>query len=442
MEKYDNIVRISLFVVVVFLLSPAFSQEYDDMYFTKSDRKKINFDLKVNTKDSEMIIKDFENDDWDESYLDKNVNPEYIAKYKVQSNDAMANNQKEEYYYSEEAAQNSYFNGGSYNNSGFRNAPYASASVKINYISRFGFPAYNNVFIYNDRFGSFWIQDTYVYSQGNGYRGGGYGSYYNSYDPFYNPYDPFNSFYRSSSYASNYFVRSVNYYCPPAYSYNTVAGNTALYDGYQEVRRTVVKGPRGSSGSQIVLRGVEENNSGRRSYSGLANDRTQVKAKEIGYQQSQNELEGRSLNKTVSAQAFSRANSIETQSRQNSSRNATYLNRSYSPVTASEPTFVGGERRGDQFGNTTTRRYDTNNLPSRNAYNIPNVGSGQGLVRHQNGTQKNSYPTAIDNTNKNSRGYTPSSSTPASPSRSYTAPSGSSSGGRSTSGSSSRSGKN
>ena len=95
------------------------------MYFTKSDRKKINFDLKVNTKDSEMIIKDFENDDWDESYLDKNVNPEYIAKYKVQSNDAMANNQKEEYYYSEEAAQNSYFNGGSYNNSGFRNAPYA-----------------------------------------------------------------------------------------------------------------------------------------------------------------------------------------------------------------------------------------------------------------------------------------------------------------------------
>ena len=99
MEKYDNIVRISLFVVVVFLLSPAFSQEYDDMYFTKSDRKKINFDLKVNTKDSEMIIKDFENDDWDESYLDKNVNPEYIAKYKVQSNDAMANNQKEEYYY-------------------------------------------------------------------------------------------------------------------------------------------------------------------------------------------------------------------------------------------------------------------------------------------------------------------------------------------------------
>ena len=46
-----------------------------------------------------------------------------------------------------------------------------------------------------------------------------------------------------------------NYYCPPAYSYNTGYNSVVLAEGYQEVRRAKVIGPRGSGGSKAVVRG-------------------------------------------------------------------------------------------------------------------------------------------------------------------------------------------
>ena len=101
-----------------------------------------------------------------------------------------------------------------------------------------------------DPFGNVWMSDFY--------------SPY-AYNPYgYNPYDPFGygfsrPFY-SSGFNSAYNYSNVrafnNYYCPPAYSYNTGYNSVVLAEGYQEVRRAKVIGPRGSGGSKTVVGGV------------------------------------------------------------------------------------------------------------------------------------------------------------------------------------------
>ena len=72
-----------LSLAVVF--SSANAQEYDDMYFNKSDRKTVKAENKTASKES----KNLNNADYNsltestEVYSAKNVNPEYIARYKA-----------------------------------------------------------------------------------------------------------------------------------------------------------------------------------------------------------------------------------------------------------------------------------------------------------------------------------------------------------------------
>lgn len=72
-----------LSLVVIF--SSANAQEYDDMYFNKSDRKTVKVENKTLSKEN----KNLSNSDYNkltestEVYSAKNVNPEYIARYKA-----------------------------------------------------------------------------------------------------------------------------------------------------------------------------------------------------------------------------------------------------------------------------------------------------------------------------------------------------------------------
>jgi hypothetical protein len=67
------------------IFSSAYAQEYDDMYFNKSDRKTVKVQSKALTKESKSLS----NSDYNsltestEVYSAKNVNPEYIARYKA-----------------------------------------------------------------------------------------------------------------------------------------------------------------------------------------------------------------------------------------------------------------------------------------------------------------------------------------------------------------------
>ena len=71
------------------IFSAAFAQEYDDMYFNKSDRKKVktNNPEELTASSKSVSTSDYkEITESTEGYSSKNINPEYIAKYK--SNEA------------------------------------------------------------------------------------------------------------------------------------------------------------------------------------------------------------------------------------------------------------------------------------------------------------------------------------------------------------------
>ena len=63
--------------------------EYDDMYFSSKDRKKIKHAQE--TSDANITYESYSNNTYDNpSYSAKEVNPEYIEKYKQQARASVA----------------------------------------------------------------------------------------------------------------------------------------------------------------------------------------------------------------------------------------------------------------------------------------------------------------------------------------------------------------
>ena len=132
-----------------------------------------------------------------------------------------------------------------------------------------------------------------------------------------------------------------NYYCPPAYSYNTGYNSVVLAEGYEEVRRAKVIGPRGSGGSQAVVRGgMNESRSTdlNRRLSSTNIRSTSSRVTDLGNQKSQNEYFDRSVSRERTNESFTRSNAVETQSRSNPVRYATSLNRSTTTVNKERST--------------------------------------------------------------------------------------------------------
>ena len=139
MEKYTKSSGIFLFVFILSIFNTIFAQEYDDMYFTKADRKQTDFNLKANRGDAKRAISAFENDHLEEVYLDKNINPEYIAKYQVQTDKKSSRRNQEVDYYPETTSNNFSSTSGYFNNYGRQVTPYQTASFKINFVNTYGF---------------------------------------------------------------------------------------------------------------------------------------------------------------------------------------------------------------------------------------------------------------------------------------------------------------
>ncbi|MEP2026069.1 MAG: hypothetical protein ABJI85_15500, partial [Reichenbachiella sp.] len=81
---------LSALILTVGLIQSGFAQdEYDDMYFSAKDRKKIK-KAEENT-DANITFESYSNNTYNNaSYSAKEVNPEYIDKYKQQARESVA----------------------------------------------------------------------------------------------------------------------------------------------------------------------------------------------------------------------------------------------------------------------------------------------------------------------------------------------------------------
>jgi hypothetical protein len=158
--------------LILFPVSSMAQEEYDDMYFTPTDRKEIksesiyaarNDQAKSEAGQKEVINPSYSTQVYgeaQENYSAKNVNPEYIERYKSNSKDSESAD--EDAYYVENYDRSKFSEGDTENKS------YSQYGYPGSY-SQYGYP------------GSYYGYNSPFYS-GFNYYGRSY------YDPFWNPY--------------------------------------------------------------------------------------------------------------------------------------------------------------------------------------------------------------------------------------------------------------
>lgn len=166
------------FLSLILIFSSANAQEYDDMYFSKSDRKTIKVEktnINTNTPDYKEVTKSTE------TYSAKNINPEYIARYKsTESNEVNEQQaQKDDAYSSQDYFVEDYNNTEYISNPNNNKIDYAALNKRDQMSTPSKSSNYNNAFSSPS-----WRFSPYM-SMGMGY-GGGYG--YNPYRMGYDPY--------------------------------------------------------------------------------------------------------------------------------------------------------------------------------------------------------------------------------------------------------------
>ena len=198
---------LGLVMVLFFNWAGAQVQEYDDLYFNGSDRKmlKLASESKIQSysNDAAETYQSFSNGTYSDSYSAKDVNPDYISRYRSQAdgqeNNLSNGNEEGSDFYLEEKVQpiattvNNY-----YGNSSYRYAP-NWGNWRLGMRMRFWDP------FWGVSFGNMgWGWDPFFYNNG-------FGMGWNN--PWNNPwYDPF--------------------FCPPTWGFNSFYGNNAYLVGY------------------------------------------------------------------------------------------------------------------------------------------------------------------------------------------------------------------
>ncbi len=250
-------------------------KEYDDMYYSASDRSKLEassqeFYVENFTEDYKQPLEEDQLNEYaDVNYSSKTVNPEYIAKYTSEILSEEETTSETEYFV-EDYDKNNVTAEGSNVTTGNANANY-----NWNRAPGFGFyPSLSYGYGYSPFFPS-------PYYGGSGFRlsvsygfGSPYSSFYNPYSSFYNPYgfnsfygyngfyDPYDPFYwdrwrygsaYSSGYAQGYYTgSSLNSGSYGSNDYNT---------GVVSVRK-VTRAPRTTRGTSNYSRNYNDNRSG------------------------------------------------------------------------------------------------------------------------------------------------------------------------------------
>lgn len=443
--KARNTMKILMTSILGLLMSVPISsfaqQEYDDMYFNPNDRKEIKSETEynsvvANTKATdnrqEAVNPTYSSKEYgapEENYSAKNVNPEYIERYKSSSKDSYATGEEENgdgSYYVED-----------YNRADMPNNN-KSGGVTNNYYNYYGYSGYNrfnNPWMYSSYYDPFWgwtpgmsfgLGSYYGFSPGWSFNlrfGSGWGYY----DPWYNPYSYYSPWYSPyySSWAYNPWYYDSWYY--PYYSYRNpyyYGYSSGYYNGYYS----------GLYGSHSYDNGINYKYS-RRVPRGTENQsvvRENVPNRRTAISQVRPASDQQAINRRTETRDYSRTQN-EYYSRSSRENINTTRSNATSARTSSENRTIISDRNNarNTIGTTSTPRVRSSR--SEMDYSRPTYRNN---TRTRTSTPSYNYNRSNSSRSSSpgsSSGYQRSSRTPSSNynSRSYSAPSRSSSGSRS-----------
>ncbi len=407
---------------------PGISQdkEYDDMYFTKKDRKVkaetavLVENVEANAEKAQEYVKNNEG-----SYSEQNVNPEYISRYGVtQTGDESSYNEDE--YYTDtrpEDAQASDYQvpvvNNYYNYGGFAGGGYGYPG---SFYSPYGFNRGWNVSI-GIGFGFGWGS----WGWGRPYYGWGrpYGWGAGFYDPFWG-YDPFYGGFAGGYYGYGWGRPYYGGWGYPGYGWGYPGygwGNTIIINN-PEYANNVRRGAGPSRGSNGIT--PRRNSVSGSSYGRTATDRSVQTSRTA----SRSDYSGRTARTDYSSRTSRTADSQSNYYRRTrtASANSTYSSRDLTSRSRSNVSTNSNytPRSRQSYSNTgsTSRAYTPNSSYNRRTSPVYNGRSSSGSRSYTPSRSSSGSRSYTPSRSSGSRSYTPSRS---SGSRSYT-PSRSSSG--------------
>ena len=380
MKKIKDTTGWLLLGVMMLSYSTALAQEYDDMYFTKKDRKKTSFDLKSSSADAQETLQQYENEEFQAEYNAKEVNPDFLARYsstKLGNNENINYGVTQEYYPEEGTEQPVVVN--NYYGSNF-NSPWVGNQWAPN-----AYMGWNNWTGFNRGFGNGFVgaraafynpwNDPFFYDPWFA------NSYY--YDPWLNPWgfrnrwafnnrwiDPWGPWgYRGTGYAIGFWDGyNVALFGPVGVAYRGYISERNVVRGARYSRGGIVTGISRSSLSTSGRRGVvAQNSNGRRDYSSSQNE---YRNRSSRSSQTNNRAYSRSSSSGRVASSNNRAYSTNpsTSSGRSSGNSRSYLDRSVNNTRRSQnisrssgsasSSYYSGRTNSNQSSGTT-RRYSS-----------------------------------------------------------------------------------
>ena len=421
--------------------------EYDDLYFNKSDRKAKKEKKYQPTTSEENVVKS-DVPLTTEEFSSKNINPEYIARYKADEleNETSGDNYTSDDYYVEtdkriDKNQQAILDSGNtkYSNNLTRPDYYRYPNNYAN--NRYGYginpyycPAGWNVGL-GYTFGSFYGMPYSGYNVSMTWSSGGYGySPYSSwYNPWYDPwYDPWYGGFGYPSYASRWSVGFgfgfgyYNYYRPYNYypTYVVIGeGNSNVHYGRRDSR---------TSSSTAVRNYPDRNQTASTSKNIKLNDNTgSINTRTRDYSKLQNEYyrtNNRSVNATNSVDRSSYTNRssvsrspsndriISSTSNSRVSNNSTYTSRPsrsnnyYNSSNNSGRTGYSTPSRSNSGSNYYTPSRSNSSSYSNRSYSRPSSGRSSSYSSGSSGSRSSSYTPSRSSGNSSSYSRSSSSS--------------------------------
>jgi hypothetical protein len=399
-----KILRISIMGSLLLLPFSTFAQEeYDDMYFSPKDRKEVKKESVytaekgvVNADENRNVINPSSSTqiygNAQENYSSRNVNPEYIERYKSTSKDsATVDELAEDGSYYVENYDRSNFTEGTEGNQQYQN--YTRPGNYYGYAGSFNDPFYSG---FNRFGGGFYDPFFSPYGSGWGFMPGfsmglsmgtgwgwghnpfyspwGYSRFHNpwysrhyynpwAYDPFYGPYAGMGSFGYPGFYSNNYYYVNTNRENISPYNRRVSRGA----DNYLVKEDAVPNRRTATENQQKVTAGDNNNNRAR-----IEKDYSRSQNEYYTRSRARYETTARANNATVNSSRY-QGNSVGTTStpRVRSSRSEVEYSRpSYRRASDSRSTYSRGSNQSSSWSNNSYQRSRSGNTyssPSRSS---------------------------------------------------------------------------
>ncbi len=439
------------------------AQEYDDLYFNNSDRQTVKIDKSVLKSNQNAVVSNADYKEISattENFSAKNVNPEYIAKYKGSEKDGSAavenlengTYSSDDYFVEDyesqkknhETTAEDYLNSKKYDrnyssyagtNAGFR--PNMSFNTYMGFGSPFGYSPYG----YSPYGFGMGYGPAYGMSVGMSWGTGFYNpwnSFYSPYSMYYDPwfspynsgfYDPFYSPYRYSAYnpyryGSFGYYGSYGGYYPAGMGgiyvvsggssgsnsyYTTETGKRIEYRPRTATRSNSSEYVRSTSGTSDRIRRVENSENIRTVTRSTPSTSSGRVAKD--YSGTQNEYYNRSRTSRTSTGRTTAPAATSINNRLQSSSNSSQRDYSSSAINTNRPSRTANYNNGNTYQRSSGsygssgRSSSSYSSPSRSSYS--NSSGSSGYTSGSSGSRSSSYSGASRSSSSSSGGRRP-----------------------------------